>query len=185
MKAWRRVCGPTGLLIPALRARRRTIRPRGVAVESLAVPPEEDRALDPFADRLLDRAGRTRRERDDDYFAALAQHREGAMAAFDTERLDVSAQSLGDAWAIDGKEGHQGMLPGRRHPSDNQERSHLVGATRRAVPDLTRGAAIAGTEPSGLRRLDPVAHRSGPSVPAAAVLRPTDHTTANGRPVPA
>src|SRR5205085_1814979 len=63
--------------------------PRGVAVEALAVSPDEDRPLGPFADGEIDRSGRARRQRDGDDLAAFAEHGEGAMAAFDAERFDV------------------------------------------------------------------------------------------------
>ena len=48
------------------------------------------------------------------------------MAAFDAERLDVGAQSLGDAQTLDGQQRHEGVLPGRRQSRGDQERSDLV-----------------------------------------------------------
>ncbi len=77
--------------------------PRGVAVEALAVRPDEDRPLGPLTNGQVDRAGRAWRERDGDDLAALAEHREGAMAAFDAERFDVGAERFGDTQAVDGQ----------------------------------------------------------------------------------
>src|SRR5687768_936924 len=77
--------------------------PCGVAVEPRAIPADEDRTVDPLSERQVDRSCGTGCERDRDDLAALAQHREGAMAALDAERLDVSAQSLRDAQTVDGE----------------------------------------------------------------------------------
>jgi hypothetical protein len=48
----------------------------GVAVESLTARSDEDWSFAALADREIDRACGTRRERDDDHLAALAQNRE-------------------------------------------------------------------------------------------------------------
>jgi hypothetical protein len=72
-----------------------------VAVHSQTVRPEEDRAFQSFADGQVDRSGGARRERDRDNLAALAQHGEGAVAAFDAELVDVSAECLGDPQPVD------------------------------------------------------------------------------------
>ena len=95
MNAWRSVCGPTRLLIPALRARRRTIRGGGVAVEPVAVGVEEDRAYAAFPDREVDGSGDPGGERHGDGLAALAQHCQGAMATLETQRFDVDSDHLG------------------------------------------------------------------------------------------
>jgi hypothetical protein len=63
--------------------------PGSVPVEAFALRAEEDRSLDTLADGQIDSAGGTRRERDGDDLAALAQNREGAMPALDAERFDV------------------------------------------------------------------------------------------------
>jgi len=112
MKAWRRVWGPPGLLIPALRANPAHDPPRRVSVEALAVPPEEDRALDPLPDGQVDGACRARGERDGDDLAALAQQREGAMAALDAESLDVGAECFRDTEPVDRQQGDEGVPAG-------------------------------------------------------------------------
>jgi hypothetical protein len=66
------------------------MRADGLPVETFAVVAEEDRPLDPFADGQVDSSGGARRERDGDDLAALAQHDEGAVAAFDAEGFDVA-----------------------------------------------------------------------------------------------
>ena len=70
---------------------------RAVAVHSLTVRAQEDRSVEPFTDREVDRAGGTRGERDGDDLAALAQHGQGAVATFEAEFVDVRAECLGDA----------------------------------------------------------------------------------------
>ena len=59
----------------------------GVAVEPAAVGGEEDRSFAAFADGQVDGAGGAGRERDGDDLAALAQDGEGAVAAFEAERV--------------------------------------------------------------------------------------------------
>ncbi len=78
--------------------------PGCVTVESLAVPSEEDRAFEALADGHVDRSRRPRRKRNGDDLAPLAQHRQGAMAAFEAERFDVGAESLRDPQAVDGQQ---------------------------------------------------------------------------------
>jgi len=57
--------------------------PRGVAIQPLPVATDEDWALDPLAEGQVDGAGRARRQRNRDDLAALAQHRQGPVAALD------------------------------------------------------------------------------------------------------
>lgn len=56
MNAWRSVGGPTGLVI-GLAVQPSHDAPGCVTVERLAVPPEEARPFDPFADDQVDRLG--------------------------------------------------------------------------------------------------------------------------------
>ncbi len=100
--------------------------PGGVAIEPLPVPSKEDRALQTLADGEVDGAGRARRKRDGDDLAALAQHRQGAMAAFESERLDVGAGRLRHTQPVDGQEGDEGVLPRRRQASGDEQRPDLV-----------------------------------------------------------
>ena len=48
------------------------------------------------------------------------------MAAFDAERFDVGAQSLGHAQTVDGEQRHERVLPGRRQSGGDQERADLI-----------------------------------------------------------
>ena len=126
MKAWRRVCGPTGLLMPALRARRRTIRQAAWRSSRSPLLSEEDRPLDPFADGEIDGPGGSRGERDGDDLAALAQHRERAVAPFEAERLDVGAERFGDPQPVDRQQGDERVLAGRGQPGSDEEGADLV-----------------------------------------------------------
>jgi len=67
---------------------------RTVAVEAVAVDPEEDRALTALADCEVDGTGRAWRERDGDNLAALAHDGEGSMSAFEAQRFDVGTSRL-------------------------------------------------------------------------------------------
>jgi hypothetical protein len=51
MKAWRKVCGPIALVIPARRATRLTIRGRAVTVQTVFAAARENRSLGALADR--------------------------------------------------------------------------------------------------------------------------------------
>ena len=66
-----------------------------MAIESLPVGVDEDRPVEPFADGQIDRSGDTWGERHRDQLAALAQHGQGAVAAFLAEGFDVGADRLG------------------------------------------------------------------------------------------
>jgi hypothetical protein len=57
---------------------------------------EQDRAVRPFADREVDRAGGTRGQRDGDLFTALAHDPQGTVTAFDVQVCDVGTQRFGD-----------------------------------------------------------------------------------------
>ena len=75
--------------------------PGGVAVESFAIVSPKDRPLDPFSDGEIDGAGGSGSEWDGDDLAALAQHRERAVASFEAEGFDVGAERFGDTQAVD------------------------------------------------------------------------------------
>ena len=72
MKAWRRVCGPTGLVIPARRAARRTIRPAPWRSSRRPFAVQEDRPFAALADSQVDGPCGARGQRDGDDLAALA-----------------------------------------------------------------------------------------------------------------
>ena len=91
------MCGPTRLLIPALAGDAPHDPPCGVTVESLTVRVDEDRALETFADGEVEGPGDPWGEWHGDDLAALAEHRQGPVAAFQAERFDVRTDRLGDA----------------------------------------------------------------------------------------
>ena len=71
-----------------------------MTVEPFTVGFEEDRTFHPFADAQVDSAGGAWSEGHRHQLAALAQHRQGAMSAFETERLDVGAERLRHAQPV-------------------------------------------------------------------------------------
>ena len=100
--------------------------PGGVSVEAFAVPSEEDRSLDAFTDRQVDRAGCARCRWDGHDLAALAQHGEGAMPALEAERFDVGAECFGDSQPVDRQQRHQRVFAGRRQAGGDEQRPDLV-----------------------------------------------------------
>ncbi len=96
MNAWRSVCGPISLAMPARRATRRTMRAapcRSRRLPSLVVkigPAQRSPT------GQVDGAGGAWREGDSHGLAALAQHRQSPMAPFDAEGFDVDPDRLGD-----------------------------------------------------------------------------------------
>jgi hypothetical protein len=75
--------------MPACRAPRSTIR-------AAPIRSEEDRAVEAVDDDQVDRPGRSRGHGDGDDLAAFAEHRQGAVAAFDAEGADVRTEGFGD-----------------------------------------------------------------------------------------
>ena len=114
------------MLIPALRARRRTIRQAAWRSSRSPFVSEEDRPLDPFADGQIDRPGGSGSERDSDDLAALAQHRERAVPPFEAERFDVGAERFGDTQAVDRQQGDERVLARRGQPGSDEEGADLV-----------------------------------------------------------
>jgi hypothetical protein len=95
MHACRSVCGPTGLLIAARRAVRRTIRP---APWRSSQRPSAVRKIGPsvtFADGQVDGPGGARRERNGHHLATPAHGYQRPVAALDAERFDVGAGGFG------------------------------------------------------------------------------------------
>ncbi|MCA1693586.1 MAG: hypothetical protein LC749_02025, partial [Actinobacteria bacterium] len=83
-------------------------------------------AFDTFADRQVDGASGARRERDDHDLAALANHRERAVAPFDAERFDVGAERFVDPQPVDGQQRGQRVVAGRRKPGGDEQCADLV-----------------------------------------------------------
>jgi hypothetical protein len=98
----------------------------GVAIQALTGDAEEDRALDPLADRQVDGPGGSGRERNGCYFAALAPNGEDAVATFDAHVFDVGPEGLGDAQAVECQQRHQGVVSGRTQAGGHQKGPKLV-----------------------------------------------------------
>jgi hypothetical protein len=71
-----------------------------MAIESLAVGVEEDRTVDPFPDGQVDSTGDARGEWHRHQLAALAQHGQCSMAAFQPEGFDVRVDRRRDAQPV-------------------------------------------------------------------------------------
>jgi hypothetical protein len=100
--------------------------PGAVPVQAAAVGGQEDRSVGSFTDGQVDRPGRARRERDRHDLAAFADDHERAVAALDSERLDVCARGLGHPQAIEGQQRDQRMFRRRAKPGCDQQCAHLV-----------------------------------------------------------
>jgi hypothetical protein len=59
-------------------------------------------------------------------FPALAEHRECAVAAFESERFDVGAERFGHAQAVDREQRHERVLAGRGEAGCDEQRADLV-----------------------------------------------------------
>ena len=126
MKAWRRVCGPIGLLTPALRATRRTIRPavwRSKRLPSGPMKMGPDRRS-PMA-RSTARAVRGARGHGYD-LATLAQDGERAVAPLEPEGLDVGADSFRDPQAVQCQQRNERVLDRRPQPGRDEQGAHFV-----------------------------------------------------------
>jgi hypothetical protein len=65
-------------------------------------------------------------ERDGDDLAALPEHGQGAVAAFETEIVDIRAQSFRDAQPVDRQQADQGLFGGGAESGRDQQRTDLV-----------------------------------------------------------
>ena len=150
MKACLSVCGPTVLVIPALRATRRTIRPAPCRSSRC---PSAARKMGPSLRSPIARSicpGGAGRERDSDDLATLAGDHQGTVPTLDAERLDAGFRSFRHAQPIEGQQGDQCMLRRRPEPGGDQQRAELVavqaGCVRLVVqaraPDMRGGRAI-------------------------------------------
>lgn len=72
-----------------------------MAIHPLTVRAQEDRAVETFTDRQVDGTGGAWCERDYDDLAALAQHGQGAVPAFESELVDVRTERFGDPQPVD------------------------------------------------------------------------------------
>jgi hypothetical protein len=108
------------LPIPARRAGLADDPPGAVPVQPLAVRGQEYRPAGALADGWVDRPGRARRQRDGDHLAALTSDRQGPVAAFQAQVLDIGAGSLKDSQPVQSQQGDQRMLGRRPEPGGHQ-----------------------------------------------------------------
>jgi hypothetical protein len=126
MNACLRVCSPTGLVMPAWRAILRTIRqapyrPAAHRPWSGRIGPSQ---RSPMA-RSIARAVRGA-SGIVTFFPPFAHDRQGPVAAFDTQGLDVGAGGRGDPQPVQGQQREQRMLGCRPEPGGHQQRADLV-----------------------------------------------------------
>ena len=76
--------------------------------------------------RSIDRPGGAWGEWDGDHLAALTEHGQGAVPAFETEIVDVGAERFGDPQTVDRQQGDQGVFGGGDEPGRDQQRTDLV-----------------------------------------------------------
>ena len=126
MNAWRSVCGPTGLVIPARRADPADDPGGAVPVQPSAIRSQEQRPVAALADGQVDRPRRARRQRDGDDLAALAGDGQRPVATLDAERLDVGASGLRNPQPVRGEQGDESVLGSRAEPGGNQDCAELV-----------------------------------------------------------
>ena len=123
MNACLSVWGLTCLAIPARRVARRTIR----AVPWRPSPPpvrsDEQRPFGALSHGQVDGAGGARRERDGGHLAALAGDDQGAVAALQSQLLEVCAGGLGHPQPVQRQQGDQRVLGGRAEAGGDQERA--------------------------------------------------------------
>ena len=130
MNACRSVWGVTILPIPARRAVLRTIRPapcRSSRRPSLARNTGPSGA---FPDGQVDRPGGARRQRDGHDLAALTSDRQGPVAAFEAQVLDVRAGGLRDPQPVQREQRDQRMPGERPEPGRDKQGAELVAVQR-------------------------------------------------------
>jgi hypothetical protein len=98
----------------------------GVTVQPVTVGAEEHWAHGALADREVNGAGDARGERHGDGLAAFAQHRQCPVTAFEAEVVDIDADRLRDPQPVEGEEGHQRVIAGRRQASGDEDGADLV-----------------------------------------------------------
>jgi hypothetical protein len=125
MNACRNVCGLIFLFSPARRATRRTIRP--ALCRSIRCPSGR-RKIGPSRRSLMARsiARAVHGAWDGDQLAALTQHGQGAVPAFETEIVEVGAECFGDPQPVDRQQADQRVLGGGAEPGRDQQRAELV-----------------------------------------------------------
>ena len=106
---------------------------RGVPIESVAVGAAEDRSFAAFTDGEIDRPRGAGRERDGHDLAALAQDRQGAVAAFEAELFDVGAGRFGDAQPVECQQADERVVAGAGEPGRDQQGADLVAVQARGV----------------------------------------------------
>jgi hypothetical protein len=97
-----------------------------VTVESHTVVCKEEWAFAAFTGREIDRACGARCERDRDHLASLAQNRERAVAAFESERFDVGADGFGDPQPVQCQQADERVITRRADTSGDEHGTNFV-----------------------------------------------------------
>jgi hypothetical protein len=120
---------------------------RGMSVDPFTVRSGEDGSFAAFTDREVDGACGPRCERDRHDLAALAQNREGAVAALEPTRFDVGADRFGDPQSVQRQQADEPMITRTSETSRDQHGADFVtvqssgmGVVVKArAPDVHRG----------------------------------------------
>jgi hypothetical protein len=99
---------------------------RAVAVHALAVGAQENRSVEAFSDGQGDGACSTWCQGGGDNLSAVAQHGQGAVAAFDAKFVDVRAECFGDPQPVDREQGDRGVFGRCAGSGSDEQRSDLV-----------------------------------------------------------
>jgi hypothetical protein len=113
-------------------------------------------------------------ERDGDDLAALTQHGQGAVTAFQAELVDVAAEGFGDPQAVDRQQTDQRVLGGGAQSGRDQQRADLVAVQ----PDRVR--LVIQSWPAhmrGRRVLEPVLLDGVPVKPGDGAQPPSDRSS--------
>jgi hypothetical protein len=104
-----------------------------VPVQTLPVGPAEDWPVEAFPSGEVQTAGGTRRERDRNDLAALAEHGQGVVAEFGADGSDVGAERLADPQPVQREERDQRVLLCRTQPGGDKQSAQFVAVQRRGV----------------------------------------------------
>jgi hypothetical protein len=97
-----------------------------VTIETATGTITKDRTTAAFPDREIDRAGRSRGERNRDGLAALAMNHEGAVTPLETELLYVSTDCFRHAEPVQREQRDQSVIAGTGQAGGDEHRADLV-----------------------------------------------------------
>jgi hypothetical protein len=100
--------------------------PGGVDSADKRLDRHEDWALETLADRQVEGSGNPRRQRHRDDLAALTGHAQRPMSALQAQRVDISAEGLGDTQPIQRQQRHQRVVWCRGQTRGDEQRPEFV-----------------------------------------------------------